>query len=433
MLRADCSRQVFRFGWSLCLGLSLGLSLVRGQDESAQPVEVAEVIETEILQGHRVVGTVNPLRTSTVGAATAGRVADFLVNVGQAVTVGQPLAQLRTETLKIELRAANAELELYRQQLVEQQNGSRAEDVAEAEAQLQVARAAQENASAQLVRLRALAASGAATDADLEDARERASITQFAFSAADAAAKRVKSGPREERIAQAAAQVELQQQRVNLIKDRIEKHTLRAPFDGFVSAEYTEVGAWVASGDPVAQVIQLNQVEIQAPVTAQYAIRLKRGDAVRVEFPELPDKLLTGTIDRVVPMADSRARTFPVLVRLDNEIHDGAPLLMAGMLARVDLPAGGQQLMPLVPKDALVLNARERSVYVVDLDAQSSELPTGIVRKVPVQLGVAVDDLIQVSGALSAGQLVVVVGNERLIPESRVKIVPRSADSEPAQ
>lgn len=96
-------------------------------------------------------------------------------------------------------------------------------------------------------------------------------------------------------------------------------------------------------------------------------------------------------------------------------------MLMAGMLARVDLPAGQRQTLPLVPKDALVLNGDDRSVYVVDSSADNGSV--GIVRKVNVDLGVAVEDRIQVRGDIEVNDLVVVVGNERLDPNSQVQIV----------
>ena len=87
---------------------------------------------------------------------------------------------------------------------------------------------------------------------------------------------------------------------------------------------------------------------------------------MRVEFPELPSEIFLGTVDRIVPVAESRARTFPVYVRMKNKFDGDRPMLLAGMLARVELPASRRQVMPLVPKDALVLNQSDRSVFVVD-------------------------------------------------------------------
>lgn len=414
---------------SLCLA-SCGL-LGICERAIAQRVVVVPVIETEVKSGQRVVGTVHPLRRSTIGSAVDGRVEEFLVDSGDPVQRGQKLSQLRTETLEIERAAAKAELNLAIQRLAELENGSRPEDIAEAEANMRGAAAALKNAESRLRRIESLATRGATSPTDLGDAREQAEAAQFAFKASEALYKRIKDGPRQELIAQATAQVELQQQRLNLIEDRIAKSTIVAPFDGFISKEFTEVGAWITQGDPIVEVIQMDHVEIEAPVTAEVAVNLRTGDVIRVEFPELPDELLTGNIDRIVPVADARARTFPVHIRLKNCIRDGTPMLLAGMLARVDLPAGQQQTLPLVPKDALVLNGKDRSVFVVQAsaagDSETGEL-TGTVHKVSVDLGVAVEDRIQVRGNIKADDLVVVVGNERLIPNSQVTII-RETDS----
>ena len=211
----------------------------------------------------------------------------------------------------------------------------------------------------------------------------------------------------------------------------MEKFTIRAPFDGYVSMKYTEVGAWLSQGDPVAQVVQLDEVEVEAPITSEYIVHLQRGDTIRVDFPEHPEQLITGTVDRIVPVADERARTFPAFIRLKNKVQNGTPILMSGMLVRVDLPAGKKQTMPLVPKDALVLNAAKRSIYVVERKANDENI--GTVREVPVVLGVAVGGRIQVRGDVNADDLVVVVGNERLRDGDAVTIqgVQKMAKAEP--
>jgi hypothetical protein len=101
-------------------------------------------------------------------------------------------------------------------------------------------------------------------------------------------------------------------------------------------------------------------------------------------------------------------------------------LLLAGMLARVEVPVGERKSLPLVPKDALVLNGNDRSVFVVEIDKTSGTTSgenTGIVRKVPVDLGVAVFGRIQLFGNLKIDDVFVVEVNERLVPNTKVKIV----------
>jgi RND family efflux transporter MFP subunit len=396
--------------------------------DAATAVVVERVVEREVSEARRVVGTVTPLRSSTIGSAVDGRVVEFLVKSGDPVRSGQALARLRTETLRIELAAARAELGLYEQQLAELHNGSRPEEIAEARARMLGARAAMENAIAKLARIEELAATRATSQAELGDAREQAELARNMYAAAEAQWQRIESGPRAEQIAQAQAQVELQHQRVRLIEDRIEKHTVVAPFHGFVAAEFTEVGEWIQQGDPVVQVIQLDQVEIETPVPAEYAVQLQPGEIVRVEFPELPERLLTGGVARLVPLGAAAARTFPLYIRMENPLQDGKPLLMAGMLARVALPGGRRQVTPLVPKDALVLDGGKQYVFVFQPDPVPAELAnrhradTGTVRQVPVTLGVAAGGLIQVRGPIRAGQAVVVLGNERLQDGQRVTL-----------
>ncbi|MEO2028628.1 MAG: efflux RND transporter periplasmic adaptor subunit [Fuerstiella sp.] len=380
----------------------------------AQPgsVVVTRVVEREVNVGHRVVGSVMPIQSSTVGTAVDGRVMEFLVDVGDAVEKEDALAHLRTGTLKIELKAAQAELDLRKEELHELQNGSRPEEISEARARMLAAQAIRKNALSRLTRQEQLVQRKAINPTELDDAKERAEAASQSLLALQAALSRIESGPRAEQIAQGRARVDLQQAQVDLIDDRILKYTIYAPFDGFVTAKHTEVGEWVSNADPIADVIALEQVEILCNVPAEQAVRLQRGRDVRIEFQELPGEVFTGRVEQVVPIADSRTRTFPVNIRLQNRMNEGRPVLMAGMLARAILPTGDRTVMPLVPKDALVLNGSRRYVFIVDPVGDGNLSAT--VRSVPVTLGVSDAGLVQVEGALKAGDVVVVRGNERL-------------------
>ena len=228
-----------------CANFAIGHRLLA---QDMKPVVVAIVIEAEVRAGQRVVGTVKPLRTSRIGSALDGRVLLFLVDEGQMIRKGQTLAQLRTKTLEIEQAAATAEHQLALSRLSELENGSRPEDIAEADAIMQAATAAARNADSRLERMESLARGSASSLGELDDAKERADAAMFALKATQALLKRIKEGPRKETIAQAEAQVELQKQKLELIKDRLKKSTIIAPFDGFVSAEFTEEGAWINRG-----------------------------------------------------------------------------------------------------------------------------------------------------------------------------------------
>ena len=124
----------------------------------------------------------------------------------------------------------------------------------------------------------------------------------------------------------------------------------------------------------------------------------------------------------VVPQADTRSRTFPVKIRIQNEIDDETgPLIKAGMLARVTLPTGPQSEALLVPKDAIVRGGKSPIVFVGDPSSPGSS--QGKVRPGPVSLGVTSNSLIEVKGSIKTGELVVVRGNERLRPGQDVNVI----------
>jgi RND family efflux transporter MFP subunit len=402
--------------------LYLATSATFGQGPPAALVAVAPVVEREIAAAQNFVGTVMPSRKAVIGSAVDGRVIEFPLNEGDRVTGGQVLAQLLTDTIGLEVAAAEAELELREQQLAELQNGTRPEEIEQAKARMLAAEARGQYAKTRRIRADNLYRQGQAMSEEQRDEMIALAVeAEQAYIEAKAAYQLAVEGPRKEQIAQAAAQVAVQQATVNRLKDQLQKHTVVSRFDGYVTAEHTEVGQWVKQGDPVAEVAALDEVEITAQVVEQYVPHIRVGMTVSLQIPALPNLPLTGIVSAVVPQADVQARTFPVKVRVKNELTSDGPLVKSGMYARVMLPTGTKQTALLVSKDALVLGGPQPMLYVVD--ARAPDAKQGKARPVMVQLGVAEGSMIQVSGGgLKPGQLVVVQGNERLRPGQDLQI-----------
>lgn len=385
------------------------------QNQPPTPVVVSKVLQQDVRDGQTYTATVQPSKRATIGSAVDGRVIDFPVNAGDRVGAGATLATLLTETIVLEIEAADAELILRTETLKELQNGARPEEVEEALARMEAAKAAQDYAEAKYDRvLKAFQSGRAATKEELDEAKSAMQGARETFKQYSAAYKLVQKGPRAERIAQAAAQVDMQDAVVRRLRDQEKKHTIVSRFAGYVVAEHTEVGQWVNRGDAVAEVVALDEVHVTASVLESHVAHVREGSEVRVEVAAVPDRVFTGQVAYVVPQGDLRARTFPVVVSVKNEITDEGPLLKSGMLARVALATGTVQQATLVPKDAIVLGGQTPMVYVVE---------GGAVRAVPVQLGVASGGLIEAKGELKAGESVVVRGNERLRPGITVRVV----------
>ena len=167
-------------------------------------VAVSAVVEREVTTGQRAVGTLNPVKVSVIGSAVDGRVIEFLVNRGQFVKQGAPLAELRTDTLKIERAAARAELDLRTQELQEMKAGSLPQEKLQAESRMKAAAASSDFQKSKYERTLALHKRGqAATKADLDQALALSIQAEQALVEVTATYDLVKAGPRIEKIKQA--------------------------------------------------------------------------------------------------------------------------------------------------------------------------------------------------------------------------------------
>lgn len=385
------------------------------QQPPPAPVVAARVVRQEVTARRPFVGTVEPVRASTVGTELEGLVEELLVHEGERIGEGQPLVKLRTRQIEVRLAAARALLLQRREELAELENGSRPEEIAQARARVGQAEAEVEYRKWKLDRTRQLRASDGTSEDDLQEATLAARRAQDRLAEEKALLALVEAGPRAERVAQARATVQAQEAEVARLEDDQARHTVKAPFAGYVTLERTEVGEWLAKGAPVADMMALDEVEVTIPVLEDYVVSLRVGAPVDIVVDALPGTSWKGTIHAIVPQADRQGRTFPVKIRVANRDEGGSVALKAGMFARAQIDVGEKVQATLVHKDAVVLGGPQPIVYVID--AQSST-----VRPAPVHLGVAVGDLVEVRGPLVPGDQIVVRGNERLRPGQPVVV-----------
>ena len=429
-----CTFWAFAAHGILCASIALAQGPKGGGGGGPPPaaVVVDTVIEKPLAVSKSFVGTLMPLKRSTVGSAVEGRMTEFMVSEGDWVEQGQPMAQLLTKTIDIEIAAAKAELALQQQLLLEMEAGLRPEEKARAKAKLEETRALMVYTKDKLTRTQRLFQMGnSASREQLDQAVSEAEAANQAFLAAQADADLAEQGNRKEKIEQSRAARDFAQEQLNLLEDRREKYTIKAPFDGYVIAEHTEVGAWVKQGDAIVEVIDIEPIEVTVSVPEgdipglQQSIGAfsegRQPTPADVRIEAFQPRLFGGNVVRIVPMADMRTRTFPVKVHVENPIEGGTHLLKAGMFCHVTLPVGKPTPSLLVPKDALVLGGATPMVYIAAADPKTKQVTA---QPVAVSLGLTDGTFIQVSGqGLAKGQQVVVRGNERLRPGQPLQIV----------
>ncbi len=387
-----------------------------GPPRRAKPVKAAALERRSVQAGRSFVGTIEPSRRSQVSVETAGLVVTRPATLGQRIEAKSTIATLRADVISKLILIAEARVTKATRALEVLQNGAREEDKRAAAARVVRSKATLDTARWKLSRVKRLYDDGRKVPEDeVRSASLAVTVAERDLEAANAELDKLRAGARADEIAQAQAEVAVQQAEVGRLKLVEKQHTAKAPFSGYVVAERTEVGQWVRAGDPVVELVDLDHVDVVIPVLEDFIGGVVVGATQTVTIPALGDTPFDGKIVGIVPQAATGTRTIPVRIRVKNKITDRGPILKAGMFARVSLPVGKPTKALMAPKDALKLGGRQPEVFVVDPESKRA-LP------VPVTLGVTDGAWIEVRGAVQEGQQVVTKGNERLIPGDVVQV-----------
>ena len=355
-----------------------------------------------------VTGTVEAMASTVLSSEVDGYLAELLADEGDAVTEGQVLAQIRALPYRYALEQTEALARADQERLRELRQGTRAEDIAMAKANLAKAEVAAEIANKTYTRSQSLLDKKIISDEEFDKAHERWEEAQAILEVEKATHERALAGSREEEIGAAEARVAASQAQVAVAKDRLERTTIRAPFDGVITAKHTEVGSWMSIGAGVFDLDTTSRVRVRVDIPETYYGRIVIGSDMTITFDSVPNQTFVGKVTKKIPRASGRSRAFPIKVELDN--RDGH--LASGMLARVMLetPNSGESSV-IVPRDALVPRGPNHIlVRVQDQDGQP------IAEILPVKPGRYFGEAVEVFGDLRAGDRVVVRGNERLRP-----------------
>lgn len=311
-------RSIFSSYSRLLVGASLAflaISLVGCNDKVAEkatpgrPVLVANVHYEPESPERSFVGTIKPRIEADMGFRVPGKVAKRLVEVGQTVDVGQPLATLDEVDLKLQAE--------------------------QAEAEFRAATGVLAQAAAAEQRAKDLRAKGWATDATLDSAK----------AAGDEARARLNRAERS----------------VDLTKNSLSYATLEADTRGVVTATLVEPGQVVASGQTAIRVARFAEKEAVVAIPETLLGRAKDGVAT-VSLWSDPDKKYAAKLREVAPSADPATRTYLAKFSLPGA-DDRVSL---GMTATLTLADPTTERVARLPLSALFSEGGDPSFYVVD-------------------------------------------------------------------
>jgi len=203
--------------------------------------------------------------------------------------------------------------------------------------------------------------------------------------------------------------------RIRQIDDLIRRADVRAQFTGIVISRERRAGEDVARGEVLAQMTDIQHLEVRALVPLKHLPRTVVGQSLDVFAT---DENHSGTIRSLVPTGDVRSQTFEARIDLpENAVGSWT----VGQLVSVAIPIRARELALTVPRDALVLRNNGSFVFRITDESKAE--------RIEVEIGDSAGDLIAVSGALAEGDRVAIRGAENLTEGSAVKIIERQSAS----
>ncbi len=349
------------------------LMLTAGVGYGQQAVETVKVVAKPVSRSIKLPGELLPFESVEIYARVQGFVDKIRVDRGSAVKKGDLLAELTAPEMKAQRAEAQAKIEGLR-------------------AQRQEAFAKAFSYQATLARLiDAAKTKGAISEQELETARKTYEASQAAVQAVENAIQAAQATERS-------------------VADLEGYLRITAPFDGVITERRAHPGALAGPAAPwLVRIEQTAKLRLVVSVPESETATIARGSRVSFGVPAFPGQTFTGSVARFSRTIDPKSRTMPV--ELDVVNSDGR--LGPGMFPEVEWPVRRAGASMLVPQTAVAVNT-ERSFVI--------RVKDGAAEWVDVRKGATSGPLVEVTGALHEGDVIVKRASDEMRSGSKLTV-----------
>ena len=202
-------------------------------------------------------------------------------------------------------------------------------------------------------------------------------------------------------LERAEATMRSNEAQLELLKVRLDRTTVRAPFAGVMGQRFVSLGDYVTTESRLAALQTVSPQRATFQVPERYAEQVERGQAVTFRVAALPGREFTGRVDFVDPIVQLPGRTIMVKALVPNPRRE----LQAGMFIEARLATAVRPNAVVIPEDAVLPLQGSNFVWVV---------AEGKASRRQVELGVRTPGFVEIKSGVDAAEQVVVGGQERL-------------------
>jgi membrane fusion protein (multidrug efflux system) len=216
-------------------------------------------------------------------------------------------------------------------------------------------------------------------------------------------------------LERAEATMRSNEAQLELLKVRLDRTVVRAPFAGVLGQRFVSLGDYVTKDTKLAAIQTVSPQRATFQVPERYADQLKVGQQVTFRVAALPGRTFTGKVDFVDPIVQLPGRSIMVKARVPNPKRE----LQSGMFIEARLATSVRPNAVVIPEDAVLPLQGSNFVWVVT---------DGKATRRQVDLGVRTPGFVEVKNGVESKEQVVVGGQERLAEGAPVqaKLVERT-------
>src|SRR5947209_3696893 len=308
--------------------IALAIRLFSGSVPEVQTVRAASVSSSSsgdtVLQA---AGYIVAHHTISVNSKVTGRIAWIGVEKGDKVKAGQVLVRLEDQEFRAQVEQARGGVEMAKARLQQLEHGSRPEEVEQANANLDEARANRANAKATLDRTKPLVVQGVFSKQQLDDAQAKYDAALQHEQSLEKTFRLSKIGPRQEEIESARGSLDQAQGQLAYAESQLEATQIRAPVTGTILERTAEKGELVTAqfasgadtGGPRGSVVtlaDLTDLQVELDISQNDFAKLSPTQKAVLSTDAYPDREYKGMINEIAPMANRQKATLQVKVKV---------------------------------------------------------------------------------------------------------------------
>jgi RND family efflux transporter MFP subunit len=209
-------------------------------------------------------------------------------------------------------------------------------------------------------------------------------------------------GVTQKQVDDARLQVRNMQTRYAQASKNIQNTLLRSPIDGVINAKYVEVGAYLAAGTKLFEIVDISRLKLVVNVPETQVVQLRLGQAVPVTTNVYPEATYQGKVTFIAAKGDATLN-YPIEVEVTNI---SGKELKAGMYGTASFDLPHQEPALFIPRAAFYAGISNKAVFVLDSGKAKARIVTA---------GRVTGDQVEVREGLKEGETVIVSGQVNLV------------------